>query len=156
MYPPTHKGLMLDTNVYNRVIDGVLDILAFAGNPLFATHIQLDELKNTTNPERKTKLVAGFNEIATTQIPTESMVWDVFIWDECKWPTDDLCERLFAEIRKRESRNKSDVNCWRDALIADTAMKNDLLLITDDVNLRDVVRESFGQAITISEFLHSS
>jgi len=153
MCQPPLNGLMLDTNVFNRVADGLLSLSAFDGYTIFATHVQLDELRNTAKNDRRVALLACFREINALHIPTESMVWDVSAWDECKWTSDDLCERIFAEIRKVERPSKSDDNCWRDALIADTAIKCFHALITDDGNLRKIVKRNHGSAMSISELL---
>jgi hypothetical protein len=38
------NSLMLDTNVFNRVVDGDVPLSAFNGRRLFATSVQITEL----------------------------------------------------------------------------------------------------------------
>ena len=146
------QGLMLDTNIFNRATDGLIDLAIFEGFDLFATHIQLDELNKTHDDLRRANLVATFKTSTATNVATESFVWDISRWDECKWPSNDLCQQLFADIRKREPASKSDENCWCDALIADTAIKANFILVSEDRNLRDVVDAHNGTAMCIADF----
>jgi hypothetical protein len=55
---------MFDTVVFNRILDGALDIGAFVGKSRFyATHIQLDEINETSNPQRRQALLGVFNRV---------------------------------------------------------------------------------------------
>ena len=85
-------------------------------------------------------------------IPTESALWDKSNWDESKWATDDLVEKILEELDKKDKR-KSNLE---DALIADTAIKNNFILITEDGPLYEVVIEVFkGSAQKLDDFLNS-
>jgi hypothetical protein len=57
-------GYMLDTNAFNGLVDGPIspELLA-ASAPLYATHIQLDELNNTCSAERRAELRHMFDAI---------------------------------------------------------------------------------------------
>ena len=49
-------GFLLDTNIFNRVLDGVDDASPEAlrvRGPLFVTHIQWDEIGNTRDETRR-------------------------------------------------------------------------------------------------------
>ena len=146
------KGLMLDTNVFNRVADGIVDIAVFTSHQLVATHVQKDELQNTLSTNRKNALLEKFHTIDPAMLSTESAAWDVSAWDECKWSSDDLCEKIFRSLKERDKGRRQDANYWRDALIAETALKNELTLITEDRDLRDVTRENGGSALCLAEF----
>ena len=55
---------MFDTNIFNRILDGAIDICELRGRVHFyATHIQLDELKATSNVPRRQELLAVFKEV---------------------------------------------------------------------------------------------
>lgn len=150
------NGLMFDTNIFNRIADGLLDIASFQGREIFATHIQLDELQNTHASERRAWLVHHFKAVNPSLLPTESMVLDVSKWDECKWTSDETCASLFATLKARGKGKRPDKNYWCDALIAETALKNRLILLTEDTDLREIVQEQAGTVLSLPEFLNSS
>ena len=64
------------------------------------------------------------------QQATKSALWDISEWDEAEWSSDDqLLDRLLARIEtedKKSRRTKARAGQQRDALIAETAIKNGL------------------------------
>ncbi len=148
---------MFDTNIYNHILDGSIGIENIRGKALFfATHIQIDELRNTSNFARKEALLTVFEQVAESEIPTESFVtgvsrlhkaklggesviptetpiWDISTFDGCKWNDDT---NLYELIKKTlDALNKNKKNNIQDALIAETAIKNSITLITHDIDL---------------------
>jgi hypothetical protein len=77
---------MFDTNIFNRILDGAVEISRFRGKTHFyATHVQLDELKATSNAQRRQELLAVFEEVSgSNKISTESFVLCVSRLDEAK------------------------------------------------------------------------
>ena len=145
---------MVDTNIINRILDHDLELKVFkeAGKTFLATHIQRDEIKKTSDENRRKELLYIFEEIVN-RVPTESALWGKSKWGECKWAEDNLVEEILKELDKKDKRR----NNTEDALIADTAIKNDYVLVTDDGDLYDVVTEVFnGSAQKWEEFLNSS
>ena len=149
---------MLDTNVFNRVLDNHLAVDDFRSVPLVTTHVQADELRNTGTTARKNALLAIFEEIAPEATPTRSAVFDVSRWDEACWSDEDgvfekmLCrlkELDDASIKKKKKKKPKEFNQERDILMAETAMKNELTLVSNDENLRLVTTEFGGNAITL-------
>ena len=65
---------MLDTNVFNRLLDGQVSIDAFRGLRLVATHVQLDELRATKNSARAAQLLRIFEE-ADPRMVSSSKCW---------------------------------------------------------------------------------
>ena len=139
---------MLDTNIFNRVLNDQLDIQAFASLGTFhITHLQEDELKQTANEQRKTDLLALFKRVEQHRVATESAVWNVSRWNEAKWtPEDSICGAIKTAL-------KQDRGNLRDSLIAETCIKNGYILVTDDIDLRKVIMEFSGKAITLDELL---
>jgi predicted nucleic acid-binding protein len=148
--------LMLDTNVFNHVLDGRIDPARLQGKRLVATHIQRDEILATGNAERRDALMALFIEFVPSRaptssavagisvagasnsgmVPTESFVWDVSCWDEAKWPKED---GLFEALRNDlDDLNGGKANNVKDVLIAETALRNGWTLVTDDRHLAQV------------------
>lgn len=79
------RKYIFDTNIFNDILDWEVDISILAGKAeCFSTHIQYDEILNTTDPDRKAKLVETFKDVSQAEVPTESFVLDVSRLDEAK------------------------------------------------------------------------
>ncbi|MFQ5483503.1 MAG: hypothetical protein ACE5ER_12190 [Nitrospinaceae bacterium] len=141
---------MVDTNIFNKLLDGKFDIQIFRGEDLqfFTTHIQRDEIERTPDESRRKKLLNIFHEISSS-LPTESGLWDVSKWDEAKWPKDDLVSNILVGL----DRSKKKKNNKHDALIADTAIKNQMILLTEDGTLFDVTKQLGGNVERLEDFI---
>ena len=163
---------MLDTNVFNHVLDGKVDASQLVGKDLVTTHVQHDELQKTKDETRRRSLLAVFQELTPDQavtasavadvsvadgasasgsqiVPTESMVWDVSNWDQAKWGADDgIFEAMRSEL---DALNKRKKNNAHDILIAETAVKNGWNLVTSDSDLVAVVTKYGGACISAAE-----
>ncbi len=149
-------GYILDTNVFNAILKAELALETLSGVAVFATHIQRDELNATPDPATKAALLAVFKDVSAEQVPTSSAVWGVSSWDESEWDDgDNLFADLLAAIKaadKAKGKNSKSTNQDRDALIAITAIKKKLTLLTRDSGLLQVVRDHGGMAISLDEF----
>lgn len=156
---------MLDTNVFNHVLDGKVEITALASKNLVATHVQRDELANTKDEARRNALLKIFNELTPEQavtssavagisvaggaaasgngvVPTESAVWGISRWEQAKWGLqDDIFAGMRAEL---DAFNKRKGNNAHDILIAETAIRNGWILVTSDTDLFAVVTKYGG------------
>jgi hypothetical protein len=47
------QGFMLDTNIFNRIVNEQIPLALFAGRAVFATHVQRDELNATLQDEKR-------------------------------------------------------------------------------------------------------
>jgi predicted nucleic acid-binding protein len=65
---------------------------------------------------------------------------------------NNMLKRL-KELDEKAKKEKPPENQIRDILIAFTSIKNSLILVTEDENLKTVVREFQGYAITFEQFL---
>lgn len=169
------RSFMFDTNVFNHVLDGMAELSGFVGRAKFyATHIQIDELKNTSNDARKVALLKVFEEITNIRVPTESFilgssqlgeaklggeqpittesaVWGVSKWGRCKWAASD---NLYKPIKSDLDRlNGSKPNNNKDALIAETSIKNDFTLVTHDRDLFWITTTFGGSACNVHEVI---
>ena len=163
---------MFDTNVFDKILDGdipleIIGKVAELGYTYFITHIQKDEIDAINKPEKQERkkrlleLLEEFNkeEVSTesfvlgtsrlgkaklTKTATESAVWGVSKWGEGKW-TDEKTT-LIEKLRKGNLKHTED------ALIGETAIKNNFILVTHDERLREVVKEFGGSVLTIEEF----
>lgn len=137
--------------MFNHLLRDQIDPGALAARgALVSTYVQHQELEATKDPARREQLLSVFRDLATSNIPTSSSVWDEALWDEAKWsPEDGLYEYLLVEL----NRLKAKPNNYRDALIAETAIRNALCLITDDWHLARVTRAFGGYALRLQDFL---
>ena len=140
------QSYMFDTIMFNCILDGVVEISRFSGKAHFyATHVQLDELKATSNVQRRQELLAVFEEVVgSNTIQTESFVLDVSELDEAKLGDEE--DDLYSQVKMAlDKRNRNKPNNIQDALIIETAMKNGLTLATHDSDLFSVATK-FGAA----------
>ena len=68
------QAYMLDTNLFNRVVDGKISAAAFAGRRVFVIGIQAAELQATRTPERRAALLAAFEKINPATVPASSFL----------------------------------------------------------------------------------
>ena len=139
-------GVMFDTQIYDKMIEGDLDINLLKKNKyryeFYITHIQVEELSNCSDKEKRAKLSLFKTEISPKIVPTESMVLGVSRFGECKFGNADILENL----RRGNTRDTND------ALIGETAIKKELILVTEDKKLRQKVNSNKGHAISLDEF----
>lgn len=101
------------------------------------------------------------------KIPTEAAVWGVSKWNECKWgngvkiPTESFVldlSRLDGEAKLDgttyfEALQNGNLKHIEDALIGETAIVNDLTLVSNDENFRSKVQRLGGKAVTFNKFI---
>jgi predicted nucleic acid-binding protein len=138
---------MFDTNIFDAILDGKIDAARlFINTECYITHIQKDELgaiESSEKNNRKQELLKTLNSISLKSISTESAVWDISKWGEAKWTSED---NLLDDLSKNNPANV------RDALIAETAIRNNMILITNDLKLLKKIKALGGSAITLEQF----
>ena len=143
--------LMLDTNVFNDIVKNNLSIDLLKNHEVFGTHIQQDEIGRTKDEVLRLKLSSVFLTLIDTKIATSSQVWDVSRWDESSWSDgikfNQIRQRLI-ELDKNKAINSKTPNQIGDVLIAETAINNDLILVTNDANLTQLTREFGGTSVS--------
>jgi hypothetical protein len=148
--------IILDTNIFNSVLDGTCKPDLFLKHEVFVTHIQKDELQATPDPHRRADLLATFANISSVSVPTKTAVWDDTPWDGSEWSAEGgLYERILARITSLDStagKRKALINQSRDARIAEVAVANRIILVTNDRSLATATTEHGGQALTLPEF----
>jgi predicted nucleic acid-binding protein len=136
---------IVDTNIFNQLIDGSVAISDLPSDSLFfATHVQIDEINNTKDSERRAQLFFMFVELKTERVPTESFVFDISRFDLSKLSDGVLFGKLKHDL---DMLNKSKSNNPQDVLIAEVAIMNGYTLITADRDLADVVEKHGGKII---------
>ena len=108
------KDLMLDTNVFNHLLDGRIDGDVLVGAKLYVTHVQHDKINKTGDTARRAALlemvaiVMGERVVtsssiadvsaadyagASAEVATESAAWGVSKWGQAKWGSARTCFR---------------------------------------------------------------
>lgn len=138
-------GFMFDTTVFNDILNNKFDTKTFPKDcDYFVTHIQFDELCSTKDSGRRKQLLSIFESIGEREIPTESVVLNVSRLGKAKLGDGKILEEL----------RKGNLKHTEDALIGETAIKNSLILITDDDTLFKRVNKLGGEAIKLCDFLN--
>lgn len=167
---------MFDTNIFNRILDDKFDFnLLPKPTEIYATHIQHDEILNTPDKfkERRDRLLELFDYLIQECVPTEAFllgysrlgqarlgsgksietesgVWDLSNWGEFKWTKEDNLYQPILEQLKRLDNNKNRLTShMRDSLIAETALKNNLTLVTADNKLASIVEKQFKDLVLL-------
>ena len=134
---------VVDTNIFNKLVDGILRVEDLPSDgPYLATHVQIDEINNTKDAERRARLFLMFAEVRPQVVPTESFVWDISRWDHGKWSDGVLYTRLKQDL---DALNKSKSNNARDILIAEVAIANGYTLVTADRHLAAITERHGGK-----------
>ncbi len=141
---------MFDTNIFNLILDGNVEFTSLEGIQCYATHVQLDEIQATKNEERRSKLERVFIEALSEQLPTESFVLNVSRLNMAKLSDGQIYNQL---LQKLNNRNKSKPNNIQDALIAETALANQITLATEDQDLAKVYTEFGGMVCNLQDVI---
>jgi len=145
------KDVMFDTNALNKIIDNSLSIELLKrsinfGYKYYITHIQCDEINNIhdTQKQKRAKIFLMLSESSQSIETTETFVFGFSRLGYAKLPTSSY----FNQIRNL-SNSKSRI---RDAIIGDTVLQKNYLLVSNDDYLRNKVNELGGNSITLDEF----
>jgi predicted nuclease of predicted toxin-antitoxin system len=131
---------IVDTNIFNKLLDGSLMIDDLPSNTEFvATHVQVDELNNTKDSERRAQLFLKFAELRPELVETESLIWGVTRWGMGRWGVEEVVQKIESELN---SLNKGKKNNILDALIAEVAIVNGWSLLTADTDLAEVAQRN--------------
>ena len=145
---------MFDTNIFNEILDQSIDLTSIEDASYYVTHVQLNEIQATKNEERRNQLLKTFHEVDKEAIATESAVYGISEWGNAKWGS---AHGLYQPIVDRLGElNKKKKNNTQDALIAETAIINNQILVTNDTDLQAVAGEFKGNVINLDAFLGSN
>lgn len=144
---------MVDTNIFNWLIDGILSTENFPKDVHFvATHIQYDELNKTRDSSRKFQLLDRFKTLVDSTVPTESTVLGTSRLGSSKLGSGTLYNQIKGDL---DSLNHKKPNNTEDALIAEAAIANGHTLITADEHL-GTVAQRHGCAVTLLDKYRSA
>lgn len=119
---------MFDTNAYNHPLDSDQGIGALPAAGYYCTFQQFDELLATPLDSRKEELLAMFLRLEPIELPVETFILGNARLDKTKVGDG----KVFFQIKTFLDGCKKEKNNLQDALIAETAAVNSLILVTDD------------------------
>ena len=146
---------MFDTVIFNRIVEN--DISVESLNEfveVFATYVQRKEINDERmkDKEKQAKLNQIFNSLVSKEhyLSTESTLWDYTPWNKGQWtdPNDN-----YRPIRDDLDNAKKKENNFKDALIAETAKKNDLILVTEDIPLENAAPNHGVKCMSFDQLL---
>ncbi len=141
--------VIFDSNIYDLIADGSLNINLLSEKKedfeFYITHVQIDEINECPNEDKRARLLLFMTKLSPIVIPTESYILGKSRLGEARLGDTKTLE----EIRKENSEHNED------ALIGETAIKNNLILVTEDSQLKNKVNSLKGKAISVEEFKES-
>jgi len=143
-------NFMLDTNIFNIVVNQNISLPQKKDYKYFSTEVQYIEINKTKNKDRREFLLNTFNLINPEIINSETALWGEFSWGERKFgyvSSDFIKIKEILDILEYKKNNKED------ALIAEITIKYGFILITNDSNLRESLKRINKLALSFEEFL---
>lgn len=138
--------ILFDSNIFDEIIAGNLEIGELTKfkekAEFYITHLQVDEINECSDKEKRAKLFLFMGKLAPIIIPTSSFILGKSRLGEARLG-DNI---IFEELRK------GNINHTEDALIGETAIKENLILVTNDKTLIKRVNSKEGQAMNLQEF----
>jgi rRNA-processing protein FCF1 len=120
---------IFDSNVYDYLNDNAVataEIKSIGG--IYITNVQLSEVINIRDEQRRTALLATIARVAPQKLQLLSGIWvDEMHWDDDQAWIDDVnpeCTNLLGNATKNIP--------WKDALIGEVALNRDFILVTND------------------------
>jgi hypothetical protein len=101
---------------------------------LFVTHIQVDQLEKTPDPEKRELLLATAQAVRSTRIRTDGAVWDGSKWGESLWGggTGDIKIDNIAGGKPKQ---------YADGLLVATAAAKADIFVTEETRLPRKIRQ---------------
>ncbi len=142
---------LLDTSAINRILDRDVPAELLIGRGICITHVQVDELLATRRNERREALLSTLERIESVRLPTSGAMFGLSQFNEAQW--GDADGRLSSFLSSLNVCNRCKDNNARDSLIGATALANELVLVTEDLDQAKVCREMGGLALSLDELL---
>lgn len=132
---------MIDTCIFNFLIDGNYTINDLPTGKYYITHIQRDELDATTDKVRRNDLKNQLNVTNSTKVVTSVALCGLAPSGESSCGDTKFFSIILTELDNRKKKR----NNYKDAVIGATAIKNNFLLITGDSDFAEVMENLCGE-----------
>ena len=140
---------IFDSNIFDDIVSGKLEFELIQNYKkkidlvLYLTHIQSDEIQACKDESKRKILTLFMLKISPIIIPTESAVFGTSRYGEAKFGSGDIYENIKVGNPKH----------IEDALIGETAIKNNLILVTNDKRLKSKMEENGGICMLVDPFI---
>ena len=144
------RGIMFDSNAFDKILDGTIKIEDLEKSKeifdYYITHIQTDELSNVpdSKKEKRNRFTLFLLHLAPRIIPTSCTILGHSRLNYCCLGKAEYYNQLLNE-------SKNNIN---DSIIGETAIKNNLVIVTEDEKFKKKIIDIGGEAKTVSEFLN--
>ncbi len=143
------KQIMIDTNIIDDIKSGkitrkLIEDAKSKGYRFYITHVQMDEINDIKNEELRKKMSNFLILLSPNMVNTTSTIEGL-----SRMGFSELGD---GEIIKEITKTKSNTKKFKDALIAETSIKKNFILLTNDDKLRADVTKLDGKTMTIGEF----
>ena len=142
------KGYMLDTNVFNHLIEGSIQLTNLPkDNPIFVTHLQFNEISNCPITEKRELMLELIKELPDDMIPTNTAICGISAAGHCRIGNGKIYSEILAKLDTIKTR-KNNSNAI-DSLIGETSIIENLTLISNDQSLIQIVSELGGTILDL-------
>ncbi len=141
---------MFDSNVFDDLVSGKINLEKIerykqkTKAEFYITHIQIDEINSCSDKEKRSILFLFMTKIRPITIPTYSCVLDISRYENSRYSDGKLLEEF----------RKGNIEHTEDALIGETALKEDITLITNDKTLHKRLNEKGGKSFLVDDFIN--
>ena len=120
---------ILDTNIFDYLLDNRIEISNLKNiGEFYSTNVQLSEIKNITNEQRKNELLEIYKHLNPQKLLLRSGIWiDKLYWDDDQIWIDDIQDEAISLLG-----NSQENKPWRDALIGEIVKFENMILVTND------------------------
>lgn len=127
------KQVILDTNIFVKLDEENIDPnLVKSRFKIFSSNAQLSEILADKNHTRKESRTKYYHSLSPVKLKLESGVWiDKLIWDD-----DQIWQDNPSATVENIRGNSNKSNTWIDAMIAEVAKLNNLILVTHEAKIR--------------------
>jgi predicted nucleic acid-binding protein len=134
---------ILDTNIINHIVEDKISILSLPTGKIYITDIQHDEIMNTKDAIKRTKLLNIVHLLPAGWLPTQTVLAGLSRVGNAVGD-GEIFNKILNMLDKIKKR-KSGANI-HDALIAEVAILYNFVLITNDNNLKGIVISIGGRS----------
>lgn len=128
---------MFDTNIFNALLDGRVALSNIQCDGEFiVTAMQINEIKKTSNVSRREQLLGVVIQVNPERIPTSTSLFGITEFGSGCFGDAELFKKILEELNLANNGKK---NNYIDALIAETTILNEAILLTADNDLANVM-----------------
>jgi len=137
--------LLIDNNIINKLLENIELFKKKRDRISYCVSAQIvEELANIPDSKKEDRIKLF---ISLAQIEAQFLLDSVMIWDISRFDLSKYGDGIVYNKILKESKNNI-----RDAIIADTAVSNDCILLTNDVDLYSRMKNFGYDVLNFDEF----